>query len=716
MMRWACAGTVLGLLAATACVHRAGLSVPDRPGPDLRPATAPLALVSFDERFDLGAVQTRGTTVRRGGTAQAPALRVTTTPAGGPWPGLTIAGPTSCWDLAAFDYISLDIRNADTHDIDVFVRVDNPGADGREHCLTERTGVQPDQRVTLTIPLRRTATNAFRLFGMIGYPQGLYPDKAGIDPGAITALTVFTSGGAESNTFEIGRVVAGGRYQDPAWLGMGAGEFFPFVDAWGQFVHRDWPGKVHAGEELQKARVSESKALARDRGPAEWDRWGGWARGPALRATGHFRTEKVDGKWWLVDPDGRLFFSTGLCGVGLRWAVTPVEERTHWFANLPANDAAHRDFYFKHWRVPAGYYQGREPLCVDFSGLNLERKYGTDWKQVYPAIVHQRLRAWGVNTLGNWSDGRVCAMQKTPYTLTFYYDCRKLPNGFPDVFDPQFASSVTARASSWLRSTTNDPWCIGYFLDNEMPWGGETTLGRCTLGAAADQPAKQALIRWLKERYASAEALQAAWGCPVPSWEALAAARKLDPGAPAANGDLAAFTGYTAATYFRTVRGAIKAAAPDKLYLGCRCVGGATNLVAAAVRYCDVVSYNRYCHSVRDMRLPAGLDAPVLIGEFHFGALDRGLFWTGLVSADNQVERARKYADYVDSALDNPQIVGVHWFQYGDEAVTGRGDGENAQCGFVDVCDTPYAETVRAAREVGERMYRRRADGPAACR
>ena len=99
----------------------------------------------------------------------------------------------------------------------------------------------------------------------------------------------------------------------------------------------------------------------------------------------------------------------------------------------------------------------------------------------------------------------------------------------------------------------------------------------------------------------------------------------------------------------------------------------------------------------------------MLIGEFHFGALDRGLFWNGLVSTDSQEDRGRKYADYVNSALDNPQMVGTHWFQYGDEAVTGRGDGENAQCGFIDVCDTPYEETVRSARAVGETMYARRA-------
>ncbi len=35
----------------------------------------------------------------------------------------------------------------------------------------------------------------------------------------------------------------------------------------------------------------------------------------------------------------------------------------------------------------------------------------------------------------------------------------------------------------------------------------------------------------------------------------------------------------------------------------------------------------------------------------------------------------------------------------------GRGDGENYQIGFVDVCDRPYPEITRACHEVGERMY-----------
>jgi hypothetical protein len=49
--------------------------------------------------------------------------------------------------------------------------------------------------------------------------------------------------------------------------------------------------------------------------------------------------------------------------------------------------------------------------------------------------------------------------------------------------------------------------------------------------------------------------------------------------------------------------------------------------------------------------------------------------------------------------------VGTHWFQFGDQATTGRGDGENYQIGFLDVCDTPYAETIAAARQVGYGLY-----------
>jgi hypothetical protein len=57
------------------------------------------------------------------------------------------------------------------------------------------------------------------------------------------------------------------------------------------------------------------------------------------------------------------------------------------------------------------------------------------------------------------------------------------------------------------------------------------------------------------------------------------------------------------------------------------------------------------------------------------------------------------------TALANEYLVGAHWFAYSDEPTTGRGDGENYQIGFVDEADTPYGETVNAARKVGAMLY-----------
>ena len=57
-------------------------------------------------------------------------------------------------------------------------------------------------------------------------------------------------------------------------------------------------------------------------------------------------------------------------------------------------------------------------------------------------------------------------------------------------------------------------------------------------------------------------------------------------------------------------------------------------------------------------------------------------------------------------SLRHPNIVGCHWFSYRVEPTTGRTlDGENYQNGFVDVADTPYTETIQAAREIGYQLY-----------
>jgi len=49
--------------------------------------------------------------------------------------------------------------------------------------------------------------------------------------------------------------------------------------------------------------------------------------------------------------------------------------------------------------------------------------------------------------------------------------------------------------------------------------------------------------------------------------------------------------------------------------------------------------------------------------------------------------------------------IGTHWFEWIDEPVTGRFDGENYNVGFVDVPDRPYDKLVAAAKVTHARLF-----------
>jgi len=86
-------------------------------------------------------------------------------------------------------------------------------------------------------------------------------------------------------------------------------KFYPFVDAFGQYMFADWPNKIHSVTDLEMYGKNEDQDLSEHPGCPEWNDYGGWANGPQLKATGRFRVEKYKRKWWFVDPTGNLFWS-----------------------------------------------------------------------------------------------------------------------------------------------------------------------------------------------------------------------------------------------------------------------------------------------------------------------------------------------------------------------------------------------------------------------
>lgn len=634
-----------------------------------------------------------------------------------PWPGVTISLPDEVRDLSSFHRVALDVSNGGDAPVTVHCRVDNPGADGTKHCITGQVTVAPGRTETLGVALHRYQPGKLdgKLFGMRGYPVA-GPGGDLLDPSRVTQLVMFVTKPAAEQIFEIRDLRAEGAHLPPTASVRDADPFFPFIDTFGQYRHRDWPGKVHSLDELRQRRETESRELDAQAGPAEWNRHGGWAAGPQLEATGFFRTAKHGGKWWLVDPEGRLFFSQGIDCVRMTDA-TPVEERETWFADFPGAQPEFAGLLTRSFALK-GHYAGRKPRCFSFATANLQRKYGDDWQRAGRDVIQRRLRSWGLNTIGNWSDEATRLLRRTPYTDSIgSHGTRDIEGSagywgkFPDVFDPSFRDALRGAMERRRGKSAGDPWCLGYFSDNEMSWGDETSLSLAVLKSPPDQAAKGECLAWLRGKYDSIDRLNAAWGTAHPSWDALLASRE-PPDQAKARADLEAFYTRIAETYFRTVSETVREVAPGQLYLGCRFAWANPLATAAAAKFCDVVSFNRYERSVAALRIE-GADVPLLIGEFHFGALDRGLFHTGLVPVASQQERAGAYRDYVRSALAHPQIVGCHWFQYQDEPTTGRVyDEENYQIGFVDIADTPYPEMIAASRALAAGMYRERSNSP----
>ena len=534
--------------------------------------------------------------------------------------------------------------------------------------------------------------------GMSGYEVN--QDGYRFDPAKVDTVVVFRrESGNPPVSFAVESVVVRGEAAEVRPPDFTRPDFFPFVDALGQFAHGDWPGKAKSEEEMRAAGAEEEAWLGRHTGSPipDADRFGGWAGGPQLEATGLFRVTKLNGRWTFVDPDGRLFYSQGVNGVRVS-GQTGVTGRERFFAWLPKrDDARFKSCWCKLPRLSSRddsfYANFAKYDSFSFARANLIRKYGDDWAAHMAETAHRRLKAWGLNTVGNWSDPQVMKLGLTPYTDEFettrtryVVGAKGVRRKFPDVFAPEFVPNLEREAKRVAARSGRDPWCLGWFVDNELDWGmAEGELVAAIAKAKPDQPARQELVRRLQARHGATATVESA-----------------------TRDELLAFEREVATRYFSSVRAAIDKVAPGRLYLGCRFAGGhrmPAYAVKAAADWCDVVSANLYAITPNASYPKDAKDRPVLVGEFHFGALDRGMLNTGLVPTPDQNVRAEAYKAYVRAALGDPRIVGAHWFLWRDQPLTGRADGECFGCGLVDVTDRPYPEMVAAARELAKEIY-----------
>ncbi len=432
----------------------------------------------------------------------------------------------------------------------------------------------------------------------------------------------------------------------------------PVVDELGQWIPGEWPGKVKNLDQLRKEWAAEESGLGK--GDFGFGRYGGYLNTQA-KATGFFRVEKIDGRWWFVDPEGHLFFSTSSTGMGSGGGDSRLQGREDYFAVMPPVEAS-----------PAS---NRRPR-TGFYSWNLARRHGDAANTKWIDLAVRRMEAWGLNTIGNWSDSRLWDSRKKAYQVNMRgWGMGAGYLGMPDVYSDEWVKLVDKEAAEQCAPRKSDPWLLGYFVANEPPWEGRESL---VVDIILDRP-PSAIQREAKAFLAAGDTSERRKQFIYKAFE----------------------------RFLEVINAAIKRHDPNHLNLGLRFGGGVppAEMLKASKAF-DVYSMNVYSTAVNPKVMDQIYQAtglPIIVGEFHFGVPERGLA-AGLVQVRDQAERALAYRYYVEQAASHPAFIGSSWFQWVDQPTTGRMDGENYNIGLVDVMDRPYPGMVEAMKTTHRRL------------
>ena len=413
------------------------------------------------------------------------------------------------------------------------------------------------------------------------------------------------------------------------------------------------------------------------------------------RASGFFHAENLDGKWWLIDPNGLGFYAVGADQVS----------------------------YSAHWCQKLGYAPYHR---------NVEAKYGSEEK--WAGVVASRLHAWGFNTLGeSYSD----YLRHTHFAHIEWFGAgpgfadvddivpRTTWTGFPNVFSPRWKRHCETLARHICAPNPNDPWLLGYCLDGELQWFGaldnwedEAGLFTETWRKPASNTAKQAWMGVVRERCPTVADFNAAWGTKFGSFDELAASTApVVPPTDAARQMARQYVRLVAELYFKTAADAIHRYDPNHMVLSCLFAGWAPDVLDIVGKYCDVICLDSYPRIDAERGVPQSLvdqyrtfsgktGRPLFITEWSFPAMDSGLpnlHGAGMRVA-TQEQRARCFRLFQSTLFGLPFLVGSNFFMYVDEPALGISDSfpEDSNYGLVKENDDPWADLVAAATAVNK--------------
>lgn len=485
------------------------------------------------------------------------------------------------------------------------------------------------------------------------------------------------------------------------------------MDKLGQWIPKDWDTKIANPEAcntfLQNLR-KKAESFDYKYTFADWDEYGGWMKKP-LTKTGWFHTEYDGNRWWIADPLGNAFISTGIDCLN-PGNDTRIDIVRPWCSFIPEKDSAYKDAFLNN------RHNDESIELFNYGVANMITAFGTkDWWECWAKILKMYLYQWGVNTIGNWSDINFIRYANMPYVIPLdIYSKNGYPSteikifrDFPDVYAEEYQQAAVEYANG-LEQFKDDTYMIGYFMRNEPAWAFvyELNIAEEMLANPSQTASKSKFVSKMKNKYTTVAAFNTAWNINLTDFDDLNQpiyhAYLLS---ESSKKDLIEFSKEMITLYVQIPAKACREIDKNHLNMGMRYAYITDTSLLSGYENFDLFSINSYQFSpfkeVED--LGELLHMPVVVGEFHQGSLDKGLTAHGIKGVATQADRGKAYRYYVEQASLSKYFLGAHYFQLNDQSCLGRFDGENYQIGFLDVCMQEYSEMIEAMKLCHSQIY-----------
>lgn len=362
-------------------------------------------------------------------------------------------------------------------------------------------------------------------------------------------------------------------------------------------------------------------------------------------STGYFYTKKIDGRWWMIDPNGYA---------GINIAATSF-----------TSSSIQNDYDI----TKQIGYNG----TGNFLSSETQTKTGYNLQNYNTFSFTRRL-----NFFLNYKNVR-----------KNYYSTPSAVQGSLDhvvVFDPAFVSYCDdlARTSVLPYATERD--LLGYFTDNEINFN-QDQLQNFVKDLSPGDPSRDSALVFAAQRGLSES------DCINYTSKVTEAIKQ-------------EFAISLALKYYKVVSEAVRKYDPNHLILGSRLNGrprAIPGVVAASQKYMDVTSVNFYDRWSPNEQIALASwtsDKPCLVGEFYikdiniFSSAQSGAGWY----VNSQASRGKFYQNTCLELLKNKCYIGWHYFRYQDDTDSNKG--------IVNASGTEYTDMTSYMDELNSKIYR----------